>query len=168
MDTNTIPKQALQYIPKGRSHIGRQRKRWRDQFHFEDQGTGNTSNPSWTWWWWWWKFDLSCLDSFTNQKGWTSVSSIPTFTQLEKYYIRQLKVSDGAGQIIASDSPARVANNTTTKPNCYCIQQEAQLRTLLTCICLRRRWIPCDLVTVTALSWCHHPLLIHVCGRRVL
>ena len=48
------PKQALQYKPKGRKNIGRPRKRWRDQFLFEDQGTGNTPNPSWTWWWWWW------------------------------------------------------------------------------------------------------------------
>ena len=46
MDTNRIPKQALQYKPKGRRYIGRSRKRWRDQFHFEDQGTGNTPNPS--------------------------------------------------------------------------------------------------------------------------
>jgi len=46
MDTNGIPKQALQYKPKGRRHIGQPRKRWRDQFHFEDQGTGNTPNPS--------------------------------------------------------------------------------------------------------------------------
>jgi len=46
MDTNRIPKQALQYKPKGRRNIGRPRKRWRDQFHFEDQGTGNTPNPS--------------------------------------------------------------------------------------------------------------------------
>jgi len=46
MDTNRIPKQALQYKPNGRRHIGRPRKRWRDQFHFEDQGTGNTPNPS--------------------------------------------------------------------------------------------------------------------------
>jgi hypothetical protein len=45
MDTNTIPKQALQYKPKGRRHIGRPRQRWRDQFHFEDQRTGNTPNP---------------------------------------------------------------------------------------------------------------------------
>jgi hypothetical protein len=36
MDTNRIPKQALQYKPTGRRHIGRPRKRWRDQFHFED------------------------------------------------------------------------------------------------------------------------------------
>jgi len=46
MDTNRITKQALQYKPKGRRNIGRPRKRWRDQFHFEDQGTGNTTNPS--------------------------------------------------------------------------------------------------------------------------
>ena len=49
-----IPKQTLQYKPKGRGNIGRPRKRWRDQFHFEDQWTGNTPNPSRTWWWWWW------------------------------------------------------------------------------------------------------------------
>jgi len=46
MDTNRIPKQALQYRPKGRRNIGRPKKRWRDQLHFEDQGTGNTPNPS--------------------------------------------------------------------------------------------------------------------------
>jgi len=46
MDTNTIPKQALQYKPKGRRNIGRPRERWRDQLHLEDQGTGNTPNPS--------------------------------------------------------------------------------------------------------------------------
>ena len=34
MDTNRIRKQALKYKPKGRRHIGRPRKRWRDQFHF--------------------------------------------------------------------------------------------------------------------------------------
>jgi len=48
MDTNRIPTQTLQYKPKGRRNIGRPRKRWRDQFHFEDQGTGNTPNPSGT------------------------------------------------------------------------------------------------------------------------
>jgi len=36
MDTNRIPKQALQYQPKGRRNIGRPRKRWRDQLHLED------------------------------------------------------------------------------------------------------------------------------------
>ena len=36
MDANRIPKQALQYQPKGRRNIGRPRKRWRDQLHLED------------------------------------------------------------------------------------------------------------------------------------
>jgi len=48
-DTNRLPKQALQYKPKGRRNIGRPRKRWRDQLHLEDQGTGNKPNPSGTW-----------------------------------------------------------------------------------------------------------------------
>ena len=48
MDTNRLPKQALKYQPKGRRNIGRPRKRWRDQLHLEDQGTGNTPNSSGT------------------------------------------------------------------------------------------------------------------------
>ena len=44
MDTDRLPKHALQYKPKGRRNIGRTKKRWRDQLHFEDQGTGNTPN----------------------------------------------------------------------------------------------------------------------------
>jgi hypothetical protein len=40
MDTNRIPKQALQYKPRGRRNVGRSRKRWRDQLHLEEQGTG--------------------------------------------------------------------------------------------------------------------------------
>ena len=46
MDTDSLPKQALQYKPKGRRNIGRPRKRWRDQHHLEDQGTRNTPNRS--------------------------------------------------------------------------------------------------------------------------
>jgi hypothetical protein len=45
-DGHRLPKQALKYRPKRRRNIGRPRKRWRDQIHFEDQGTGNTHNPS--------------------------------------------------------------------------------------------------------------------------
>jgi len=48
MDTNIIPKQTLCYRPKGRSNIGRPKKRWRDQIHFDDLGRGNTPNPSGT------------------------------------------------------------------------------------------------------------------------
>ena len=48
MGTNRFPKQALRYKPKGRRNIGRPRKRWRDQLHLQDQGTGNTPNPSGT------------------------------------------------------------------------------------------------------------------------
>jgi hypothetical protein len=46
MDTNRIPKQALQYKSKGRRNIGRSRKRWRDRLHLEDQGTGNMMKPN--------------------------------------------------------------------------------------------------------------------------
>ena len=53
MDTNRIPKQALRCRSKGQRNIGRPKKRWRDQLHFEDQITGNTPNPPWTWCWWW-------------------------------------------------------------------------------------------------------------------
>ena len=63
MDTNRLPKQALQYKPKGRRDIGRPRKRWRDQLHLEDQGTGNTPNPSGTWWWWWYIAATVCCCS---------------------------------------------------------------------------------------------------------
>jgi len=48
MDTNRLPKQALQCKSKGRRNIGRPRKRWRDQLHLEDQVTGNTPKPSGT------------------------------------------------------------------------------------------------------------------------
>ena len=46
MDTDRLPKQALQYEPKGRRNVGRPSKRWRDQLYLEDQGTGKTPKPS--------------------------------------------------------------------------------------------------------------------------
>ena len=46
MDRNRIPKQTLQYRPKGRRNLGRPKKRWRDQLHLEDYGTENTPNTS--------------------------------------------------------------------------------------------------------------------------
>jgi predicted deacetylase len=36
MDTNRIPRQALRYRPEGRRNVGRPKKKWRDQLHFED------------------------------------------------------------------------------------------------------------------------------------
>ena len=36
MDTNRIPRQAVKYRPEGRRNVGRPKKRWRDQLHFED------------------------------------------------------------------------------------------------------------------------------------
>jgi hypothetical protein len=45
MDTNRIPKQALQYRPKGQRNVGGPKKRWKDQFRLEDQGIGNTPKP---------------------------------------------------------------------------------------------------------------------------
>ena len=36
MDRNRLPRQALKYGPEGRRNIGRPKKRWRDQLHFED------------------------------------------------------------------------------------------------------------------------------------
>ena len=69
MDTNRLAKQTLQYKPKGRRNIGRPRKRWGDQIHLEDQGTGNTPNASGTWWWWWWNV-LYTLDIYTGNMEW--------------------------------------------------------------------------------------------------
>jgi len=36
MDRNRLPRQALKYRPEVRRNIGRPKKRWRDQLHFED------------------------------------------------------------------------------------------------------------------------------------
>jgi len=46
MDTNRLPKHALQFKPKGRRNVGRPRNRWRNQLHLQDQGTGNTPKTS--------------------------------------------------------------------------------------------------------------------------
>jgi len=45
MDKNRLPRQVLKYRPEGRRNIGRPKKRWRGQLHFQDQGIGNTPNP---------------------------------------------------------------------------------------------------------------------------
>ena len=36
MDRNRLKRQALKYRPERRRNIGRQKKRWRIQLHFED------------------------------------------------------------------------------------------------------------------------------------
>jgi len=36
MNTNRLPRQALKYRSERRRNIGRPKKRWRDQLHFED------------------------------------------------------------------------------------------------------------------------------------
>ena len=36
MDTNRLPRQALKYRIEGRRNIGRPKKKWRNQLHFED------------------------------------------------------------------------------------------------------------------------------------
>ena len=36
LNTNRLPKQALQYKPRERRNIGRPRKKWRDQLHLEN------------------------------------------------------------------------------------------------------------------------------------
>ena len=82
MDTNRIPKQALQYKPKGRRNVGRPRKIWRDQLRLEDQGTGNMPNPSRTWWWWWWWYCvIPCISDYELKKGYWLVFREIQYTQ---------------------------------------------------------------------------------------
>jgi hypothetical protein len=45
MDTYRIPKQTLQYKPKGERNIGRPSKDGENNFILKNQGTGNTPNP---------------------------------------------------------------------------------------------------------------------------
>jgi len=40
MDRNRLPRQALRYRPEGSRNIGRPKKIWRDQLHFEDKEQG--------------------------------------------------------------------------------------------------------------------------------
>ena len=84
MDTNRLPKQALQYKPKGRRNVGRPRKRWRDQLHLEDQGIGNTPNSSWTWWWWWWNVNIhrSSVEPLVVSHVWNCWSVCPMWNAL--------------------------------------------------------------------------------------
>jgi len=35
-DGHRLPRRALKYRPEGRRKIGRPKKRWKDQLHFED------------------------------------------------------------------------------------------------------------------------------------
>jgi len=94
MGTNRIPKQALQYRPIGRRNIGRPKKRWTDQLHFEDQGTGNTPKPSWTWWWWWctdYIYDDGIqIDVRITAYLWTITSTSATHYQPWITYLRAL------------------------------------------------------------------------------
>jgi len=84
MDTNRLPKQALQYKPKGRRNTGRPRKRWRDQLHLEDQGTGNTPNPSGTWWWWWRNYYHQWVEFWAVWILWTSLQ--PTSRECQTHF----------------------------------------------------------------------------------
>ena len=43
IDTNRLPKQALQYKPKRGRNLGRTRKRWRDQFYLEKTVPGKVA-----------------------------------------------------------------------------------------------------------------------------
>jgi len=36
MDRNRLTRQALKYRPEGRRNVGRPKKRWKDELHFED------------------------------------------------------------------------------------------------------------------------------------
>ena len=81
MDTNRLPKQTLQYKPKGRRHIERLRKRWRDQLHLEDQETGNMPKTSWTWWWWWWFYRM---EVYLNQ-SWIIIKFLTILVQVLRF-----------------------------------------------------------------------------------
>jgi len=94
MDKNRISKQALRYRPKGRRNIGRPKKRWRKQLHFEDQGTGNTPNSSetWWWWWWWWYVSLKGLNKCTKVAFLSKIfySSVEELKLCSKLFLRVL------------------------------------------------------------------------------
>ena len=43
---NRVPKGAMQQKPKGKRKVGCPKRRWRDQFHFDDQGIVTVPNAS--------------------------------------------------------------------------------------------------------------------------
>jgi hypothetical protein len=81
-----IPKQALQYISKGRRNLGRLRKRWRSNFTLRIKEQDNTPKPSWTWWWLWYKLwlvsDEQCIFPFCTN---SELLYIPHFTLFVDY-----------------------------------------------------------------------------------
>jgi len=104
MDTNRIPKQALQYRPKGRRNIGRPKKRWRDQLHFEDQGKGNTPNPSGTWWWWWWTLMVISVLGYLEQITDNRLSAFPYIFQFGENYSEVFGTASSVGYVHSTTS----------------------------------------------------------------
>ena len=95
MDTNRLSKQTLQYKPKERRNVGRPRKRWRDQLHLEDQGTGNTPKPSWTWWWWWWWWWCIFSRARNQEPKTRTYSSMIYYDDFPHYFIQNVSRDGG-------------------------------------------------------------------------
>ena len=109
MDKNRLPKQALQYKPKRQRNIGRPRKRWRDQLHLEDQGTGNTPNPSGRWWWYVHKRLCSLKGFRFSRKGifclniyrrWTSLTLWIILNYIHFNFVDKIKIFQGYNSVL--------------------------------------------------------------------